>query len=1373
MGGPMGRDRFAVPGGHVLHALVLLIVLLGAAEFGYLFRYGEANIPLLWPPAGVALAALLIGGIRLWWVVALASLVSGLLHGDNWLTGLCLSLGSSLGAALSAHLLRMHTSAGSELKSLRDVISMILVGALFNASVSACFGALGFYLPHMLSLGSLNEVWLMWWLAEVVGILLTMPLVLALLDRRLNLLWKRRWGELALLATLTTAISAVVFGNAWLQTSQNLAFQFVIFPLIVWGAIRFGYVGTGIVAFLASVIAASTMLVHGVAPATTHIGTTFFLFGFMSVMASAGMILSASIEERRSTLEVLDENRKQIQSVLNNLPTLFYIKDVNGRYSIVNRAFANLFGMSVRDLIGKTEQDLFSTAEAKRFLDNEHAVRQTRKNIQFEESFELFGQQHTYLVNKFPVYDRDGKITGICANGIDISERKRTESEFVAAQARFRALVESPLAGICIIQNDLLVYSNPELAAMLGYRPEELSGKPFYPFVLPADWALLKSQIDSDQYRRTQNLRTRLRIRPRTGGPITVELHTRHFEFNGQTAVIGLLLDISQQLQTEYKLGLFAKVFESATDAICITDADERIVAVNNAFSRVTGYRQDEALGKELRDLSGDISPKSQSDLRASILQDGYWQGELIGRHRDGHTYPAWISVSALRSDAGHTSNLVTVFSDITSLKEAESARLEAERKFRALVELSLVGFYIVQDGVLQYVNPTLAEAVGYTQDEMVGMNVAQVTAQEDLPVLIENHRKRASGEVESVRYTYRARHRDGRYVDVEAHGRGFEFNGRPAIIGLLMDISDRVKQERELRLAAKVFDNATEGILITDAHAEIIAVNPAFSKITGYPVDEAVGKVSRMFRTGPNLKDINRDMLMSLEVGGFWQGELLDCRKNGDSYPAWLSISAVRDAQGSITNYVGVFSDITSRKEAEERLYFLANHDSLTRLPNRSLLHERLAQSLARAREFNQALAVLFIDLDRFKNINDTLGHHSGDKLLQAVAKRLQGCVKEYDLIARLGGDEFTVVLENVPDAQHVAAIAERILHALGQPFVLEAQELFVTASIGISMFPSDGQDALSLLKNADIAMYRSKELGKNTYQFFASEMNALAFEHLVMENSLRYALERGEFELHYQAQVELLQHRIIGMEALLRWRHPELGLVSPDRFIPLAEESGMIVPIGEWVLTTACRQAKAWQDAGYPPLRMAINLSARQFRPEHLVRVVRQALNDSGLEPNWLELEITESMIMRNAEEAVQIMVELKEMGVQLSIDDFGTGYSSLNNLKHFPIHNLKIDGSFVEGIPTDADDMAITEVIISMAKKLGLKVIAEGVERADQLEFLREHGCDLVQGYMFSRPKPAADVELLFSALGIYQEQSQNVLPLVVKPQSLEIV
>jgi diguanylate cyclase (GGDEF)-like protein/PAS domain S-box-containing protein len=433
-------------------------------------------------------------------------------------------------------------------------------------------------------------------------------------------------------------------------------------------------------------------------------------------------------------------------------------------------------------------------------------------------------------------------------------------------------------------------------------------------------------------------------------------------------------------------------------------------------------------------------------------------------------------------------------------------------------------------------------------------------------------------------------------------------------------------------------------------------------------------------------------------------------------------------------------------RKLAEDQLRFIATHDSLTDLPNRSLFNERLRHALHQSTRYSRGIAVMFIDMDRFKVVNDSLGHGAGDRLLQDSAKRLAECLRESDTVARLGGDEFVVMIENFTAPKDAIAVAQKVLASLARPFFVDGQEFLMSASIGISTFPDDGKDAETLLKNADIAMYRAKDQGRNNYQFYSAQMNKHTFERLAMESSLRRAVERNEFLLHYQPKLDLRTGVIVGVEALVRWQHPDWGMVSPAQFIPLAEETGLIVQIGEWVLNAACEQNKRWRDQGIPPLRVAVNLSARQFAQKTLLSDIAKTIAQSGLTPECLELEITESLVMTNPEHATEILHKLKAMGISLSIDDFGTGYSSLAYLKRFPIDCVKIDRSFIKDIPTEADDMAITKGVIALAHSLRLKVVAEGVETVEQQDFLRSNGCDEMQGYLFSKPLPAEEVTTL---------------------------
>lgn len=567
------------------------------------------------------------------------------------------------------------------------------------------------------------------------------------------------------------------------------------------------------------------------------------------------------------------------------------------------------------------------------------------------------------------------------------------------------------------------------------------------------------------------------------------------------------------------------------------------------------------------------------------------------------------------------------------------------------------------------------------------------------------------------------------------------------------IDITEQRRAEEALKESEAqfraTFDQAAVGIVHADLKGKILRVNQRICDITGYTRDELIEATFHDI-THPDDLEVDIKHVEQLLAGSIqtFSIEKRYIRKDGSHVWVNLTVSLVCDSSSESKYFIAVVEDITERKQAEETIRYMAYYDPLTDLPNRTLLNDRLTLALANARRSGDTVAMLFLDLDNFKTINDTLGHIVGDQLLQAVAERLRGCLREGDTIARLGGDEFTLLLPRISHVEDAAKTAQKVIDALKEPFDFNGRELHVTTSIGIALYPNDGEDVLTLLKNADTALYRAKEQGRNNYQLYAPAMNSSALERLYLESSMRKALERGEFALHYQPQVNLNTGKIVGMEALVRWQHPEFGLILPAEFIPIAEETGLILPIGEWVLNTACKRGRAWQDAGYQDIRVAVNLSARQFQQRDLIGVVKQALDESGLDPNYLELEITESAIMKDADAAVSILHKLKEIGIKVAIDDFGTGYSSLSYLKRFPIDILKIDQSFVRDITIDPDDAAIAKAIITLAHSLGLTALAEGVENVEQVEFLRSLKCDGVQGYLFSCPVPAEEAtELLF--------------------------
>ena len=545
------------------------------------------------------------------------------------------------------------------------------------------------------------------------------------------------------------------------------------------------------------------------------------------------------------------------------------------------------------------------------------------------------------------------------------------------------------------------------------------------------------------------------------------------------------------------------------------------------------------------------------------------------------------------------------------------------------------------------------------------------------------------------------------------------------------------------MRLLATVFAYSGEAIVITDSDNNIVLVNPAFTALTGYTAEEAVGRNPRFLSAGRSSGEDYAQMWQAILAHGFWQGEIWDRRKDGGIYPKQMTVSLIRDADGRIRYHVAHFSDNSAERAAKAQLYHLAHHDVLTGLLNRYSLHERLEQSLAACRRDAHRLAVLFIDLDRFKVINDTLGHHIGDQLLIEVARRLRESVRDSDVVARPGGDEFVILLTGIDHSAAVGVVAEKLVRGVGDPYVIEGHDLYTSPSIGIAVYPLDGEDAATLMKNADAAMYHAKSAGRNNFQFFDRAMNEAALERLNIEHRLRHALANDEFCLYFQPIIDVASGRVHSVEALVRWLNPTEGMISPVRFIPIAEETGLIQPLGEWVFWTACRQLADFRAQGLTDVKMGINISAMQMRNDNLPILARGAIEAMGLPPSSLIFEITESVAMQRPDETVRILDSLHHMGVLLAIDDFGTGYSSLSYLKMFPIDHLKVDRAFVEEINEGSNQATICDATISLAHALGLKIVAEGVENQAQYDYLCAQGCDLIQGFLFSRPLPAAEV------------------------------
>lgn len=772
----------------------------------------------------------------------------------------------------------------------------------------------------------------------------------------------------------------------------------------------------------------------------------------------------------------------------------------------------------------------------------------------------------------------------------------------------------------------------------------------------------------------------------------------------------------------------------------------------NQAYASWFGTTPEQMLGKQIREVIGEALYLQNLPYIDAVLRGEPQRFERAIPTSDGKQVRHALAEYLPDLSGGIVQGFYIHVTDITAIKKAETL-IASEEKLRGLYELSPLGIALT-DMCGRYIefNEAFRKMSGYSADELKNLDYWTLTP-----------KKYQMGEFQQLEalnctgsygpYEKEYLRRDGSLIPIRLNGMLIKgVDGRDYIWSIVEDISEDKRIAAELHIAATAFE-ANVGIMVTDASGVILKVNPAFIEHTGFTADELAGQTPRMLKSGRHDSEFYAAMWQQINQTGCWQGEIWDRRKNGEIYPKWLTITAIKDQHGTVTHHVATQVDISDRKEAENAIKNLAFYDPLTLLPNRRLLQDRLHQALASCERSGHYGALLFIDLDNFKAINDTLGHLLGDCLLQHVAQRLTSCMREGDTVERIGGDEFVVLLENLSqDALSAAAqtktISEKILAALNHPYQLGIQEIYNTSSIGITLLSNQQQEFEELFKQADIALYQSKQSGRNTLRFFDPAMQDVINVRASLEGALRKALENQQFHLYYQIQVDH-SHRPIGAEALIRWIHPERGMVSPAQFIPLAEDTGLILPIGLWVLETACAQIRAWQR--YPhlcDLVLAVNVSARQFHQADFVEQVRSAVQHHAIDPTRLKLELTEGMLLESIDDTIDTMKALTAIGVSLSLDDFGTGYSSLQYLKRLPLNQLKIDQSFVRDLAIDDNDKAIVSTIISMARGLNLNVIAEGVETEQQRQFLENAGCRHYQGYLFGKPVPVEQFEALLT-------------------------
>ena len=918
------------------------------------------------------------------------------------------------------------------------------------------------------------------------------------------------------------------------------------------------------------------------------------------------------------------------------------------------------------------------------------------------------------------------------------------------AERSYRILVESMNEGAVTLARDgTILYCNDRLATLLQIPLETLIGSRLRAQVAPADHQLFDAHWEKSAPR---GAAVEICLLTGAGTPVPVIISRSAHDLPGSRGVLSMVVtDLTRQKRDEEILasGLLAfSIIDQAGEAIVVCDEAGKIIRANSLAQQLCGSNPllspfDEQFRLQV--------PQTEEFFRIGGTLQGCFSKNLEVELTNGarQSFNLILNATPLRSMPDRIIGCVVTLTDFTERKWAgEVLRQERYRTRSYLDTAETIMVVLDVEGAITTINRKGCQVVGCAEEELLGRPWSSAALQQpgERESVESDFARLVAGEADAAAsYESQLMTRTGEVRRIAWHDALLR-GEQGEILGVLKcgeDITERKESDEQLQLFARVFEQSGEAIVITGPESEILAVNSTFTRLTGYSQEEALGQNPRMLQSGKETVEFYQSMWEILLRENYWQGELWNKRKDGTLYPKWLAISVVRNDQGEVINYIGSFTDISERKQAASRIERLAHYDTLTNLPNRYNLLGKLTQALELAKRSVTNLSLLFIDLDHFKNINDSLGHHIGDILLNQVAERLLESVRSADIVARLGGDEFVVVLQQIHSGIDAALIATKIQQSLSQTFQLEGHSLHITPSIGISVFPYDGENVDDLMKNADLAMYHAKGKGRNNYQFYKMEMNEDVHERLLLESDLLAAIGREEFVLHYQPQIDLASGRAIGVEALVRWQHPERGMVMPDIFIPLAEETGLILPIGDWVLKSACWQMAAWSQEGLPPFRMAVNLSARQFKKGNLPGMLEDLILATGIDPHLLELEITESVAMDNPERAIYHLRRFREMGVELAIDDFGTGYSSLSYLKLFPVNRLKIDRSFIQSIETGSEDSAIAAATIALAHTLGKGVVAEGVETEGQLSFLRAQHCDIVQGYLFSVPLPVKEL------------------------------
>jgi diguanylate cyclase (GGDEF)-like protein/PAS domain S-box-containing protein len=1329
-----------------------------AAKLGLAFAFVHPAVTLVSPASGIALAALVLMGLRFFPAVTIGAFAVALSEGVPPAAAAAIAVGNTLAALAGAWLLGRTREFDPALARVRDVLQLVFPAALGTPVIAAAVGTAALAHAGLVESDRILRVGLAWWAGDAQGVVLFAPFLFAWWrvprpDRRVA----HALAHAALIAGVLLAGALGLESNFGYESIGFLA-ALLLFPLAVWPAVRFPMreIATFNVALTALCVAGEWLDAGPFVSGPEAAGGLVAMYGLLGSVTLTTLLLCALSTERRDATERLGRSEARFRSLTHLSVDWYWEQDAGLRFTYLSPGFQVATGLDADACLGQRRWELPQEGA------DSPALAEHRRRVESHQPFRDFllvrrapdGKLRYVLTSGEPVFDAAGRFGGYRGIGRDVTARYEAERELRESRELFARIFSASPNPMLLTRFDdhRILEVNAAWLGAFGRAREDIVGQTLERvdvLVHAADRPRITALLAARGAVRNFELDVRAR-----GGERREMLYSGELvELAGSRCVISTLTDVTERNRALIELRAsrerLERMFRGSPLPIAISGIEDgTVIDVNDAWSRTFGYAREEVLGRSFVDLGLWVDLGDRGRLREVLLaQASVRNHECRWRKRSGEVADVLLSGDLIELDGEPV--VLSTGVDVTERKRAEARLRESEARFVKIFQSSPVPVVISQlkDGRYLEVNDSWAKWTGWSREDAVGKTALEVNIWAN-PADRDEFVAMLRGGIAVRNMECRFRKRSGELADVLASAEVLELGGEPCVVSSLMDITDRKQAERQLRDSERRFrdfaEAAGEYVWELDVDGRYIYLSRRAEQVLGYAPEELYGR--RPYELMPageqeRLRDWYAETMQTRTA--FRNVEQRILTRAGSQ--VWQLVSGVPivDGEGRFTGFRGTALDITERKQAEARIAELATRDPLTGLPNRLLLSDRLARGIGSAQREGGLLAVMFIDLDHFKRINDTLGHEIGDLLLREVSKRIGGVLRKGDTLSRLGGDEFVVVLEGMKAAEDAGQVARKLIDALSQPYDLEGHTLNTSASVGIAIYPGDGTEATTLMRHADTAMYVAKSSGRKNYQFFSAEMNVRATERLRLEAALRGAVERDELRVYYQPRADVTAETLTGAEALLRWQHPEHGMLTAGRFLPLVEETGLIHSIGEWVLQTAVDQAQAWHALHGPAFAISVNLSPKQFNRALLGRV-RGALDASGLDPKMLELELTEGALARSPDEARAVLGGLRNLGVRVVIDDFGTGYSSMSQLRRFAIDGIKIDRSFVRGMTSNPDDRIVVKAMIDMARSLRINTIAEGVETHAELDLLRQMGCEEYSGHLLAEPGTSGEFE-----------------------------